>query len=187
MKIQIEIYKYNYTITQIQGHKYENTKPNISDVSSGGGSLSPSVQLPATSMSVHSPQQIQKKTLHHFRQRGFFCEIKNHHIWKPKTSDIHTKVILIHARMSKVLPPGMKKPSCNGGGSWCPRVELGAGRRRLTCSKIGSQSGRIARGSHCCGRCLQSFQCEWQQWQWEWQQWNIGDNLRKEVKRWQKP
>ena len=27
-------------------------------------------------MSVHSPQQIQKKTLHHSRQRGFFCEIK---------------------------------------------------------------------------------------------------------------
>ena len=40
--------------------------------------------------------------------------------------------------------------------------ELGGGRRRLTCElKSDPQSGRFARGSHCYGRCLLSFQCEW--------------------------
>ena len=88
-------------------------------------------------------------------------------------------------KMSKVLPSGMKKVHLKSMGSqnqpemaqnmWlpcikrcntltelgCPRVELGVAlpgagdspaHRRL---KSDPQSGRIARGSHCYGRCLQ--------------------------------
>ena len=59
MQIQIHKYKYTAATTQIP-------KKIISD---GGGNLSPSIQLPATSMfspfTVHQPQRIQKKTQQH--------------------------------------------------------------------------------------------------------------------------